>query len=318
MVVQAEVHEGKQLKEAKFELVEVGETFGPLQTTITDHKIKSFAFTIDDYTPWYFGDSPFGGRIGHPALLANDLLMLYLDKYDPTTIMGLHTHEETWFLNPVFLGETVTMEARYVDKYVRRDKGYVVTEAEARGEDGRVLIRRRGTEILRVQPGSVVGRHTDEVTLRRVTGEYDERLAFASSAAADLAVGTPVTPLVKQLHQDQVSIFSRIDEFFRNIHTDMEMAKVAGLSATIAQGEMSVIFLSELMTRFFGPSWFTSGWLSAKFIHPTYTGKTVTASAVVIGRTEEAEGTRLELECWVKDDDGQMTVVGWASGLVGQ
>jgi acyl dehydratase len=242
--------------------------------------------------------------------------MLYLEKYDPTTIMGLHTHEEMWFLNPVFVGEKVTLQSHYVDKYVRRDKGYVITEAVARGEDGRPLLRRRGTEILRVQPGSVVGRHTDEVKGKRVTGEYDQSIPFATTASADVPAGTPIAPLSKELHQDQISIFSWIDRFFYNIHTDLNSALGAGLSGTIAQGEMSVVFLSELMTRFFGPSWFTSGWLSTKFIHPTYTGKTVTASAVVTGASEEENGTRLELDCWVKDDDGQMTVVGWASGLV--
>jgi acyl dehydratase len=318
MVVQTSVPNASGLKEAKFELVQVGEQFGPLEETVTDHKVKSFAFTVDDYSPWYFGESPFGGRIGHPALLANDLLMLYLTKYDPTTIMGLHTHEEVWFHNPVFVGETVSLQARYVDKYVRRDKGYVVTEAEARGQDGRLLLRRRGTEILRVQPGSVVGRHTDEVKSRRVSGDYDRTLAFAPRARADLPIGAPVAPLTKQLHQDQVSIFSRIDQFFLNIHTDLESARGAGLETTIAQGEMSVVFLSEMLTNFFGPSWLTSGWLSAKFIHPTYTGKTVTVSAVVTDRVEEAAGLRLELECWVKDDEEQMTVVGWASGLVGR
>jgi acyl dehydratase len=316
MVTQTSDQVVRPLKEAKFELVHVGEQFGPIQETVTDHKVKSFAFTVDDYSGWYFEESPFGKRIGHPALLANDLLMLYLVKYDPTTIMGLHTHEEVWFHNPVFVGETVTLQARYVDKYVRRDKGYVVTEAEATGEDGRLLIRRRGTEILRVQPGSVVGRHTDEVTARRVTGEYDRGRPFAARARADLAIGTPVTPLTKHFHQDQVSIFSRIDQFFRNIHTDLESAQSAGLRTTIAQGEMSVVFLSEMLTNFFGPSWLTSGWLSTKFIHPTYVGSTVTFAAVVTGQVAEAEGVRLELECWARDDDDQMTVVGWASGLV--
>jgi len=305
-----------QLKAALFEVVEVGEELGPVEEVVTDHKVKSFAFTVDDYHPWYFGDSPFGGRIGHAALLANDLLYLYMTKYDPTTVLGLHTHEELWFHHPVFVGERVTLRARYVEKYVRREKGYIVTEAEATGHDGRLLLRRRGTEIMRVRPGDVVGRRTAEPPVRRVTGEYRRDVAPAAHARADLAPGTPIVPLIKQPRQDQVSVFSRIDQFYRNIHTDLELARAAGLTGPIIQSEMEVMYLAELLTSFFGAPWFTSGWLSTKFIHPVYVGETLAVRGVVTGRTETPGGIRLDLDLWVENAAGKMTVVGWASGLV--
>ena len=43
---------GRKLKEGLFELVEVGEEFGPIDEVITDHKIKTFTFMMDDYHPW--------------------------------------------------------------------------------------------------------------------------------------------------------------------------------------------------------------------------------------------------------------------------
>lgn len=304
------------LKEARFELVNIGDKFGPETMIVTDHKIKAFAFAIDDYHPWYFTHSPFGHRIGHSALLANDLLMLYLGVFDLSTIMGLHTHEELWFANPVFIDEVVTLQSRYVDKYVRRGKGYVVTEAEARGEDGRLLLRRRGTEILRVRPGDVVGKRTDDAPAKKVEGMFDSNRPFVPVASVNTQVGDPITPLAKHIHQDQVSVFSRIDLFFRNIHTDFESARSAGLETTIAQAEMSVIYLSEMLARFFGASWFTSGWMSTKFVHPTYVGQTVTTYGVVTSRAQVAEGIKLELDCWVRDETGDMTVVGWASGVI--
>ena len=121
-------------KEGLFELVEVGEKFGPLTYPIDDHAVKSYAFTQNDYNPWYFSDNnPFGKRVAQPTILANHLLALFLTVYNPNTIIGLHTQEELWFCNPLFVGETVTIKGEYVEKYERRGKGYVVMEADARG-----------------------------------------------------------------------------------------------------------------------------------------------------------------------------------------
>src|SRR5215207_3333885 len=65
----------------RYELVEIPKEFGPVQVLVDDHKIKTYAFTQDDYQSWYFADnSPFGKRIGHAAILANVLLWLFLTE----------------------------------------------------------------------------------------------------------------------------------------------------------------------------------------------------------------------------------------------
>ena len=90
-------------KEALFELIEIPEEFGPVDLPVDDHRIKAFAFTQDDYRPWYFtDDSPFGRRIGQASILANELLGLFLTRYEASSVVGLHTQEELWFENPVF------------------------------------------------------------------------------------------------------------------------------------------------------------------------------------------------------------------------
>jgi acyl dehydratase len=75
--------------------------------------------------------------------------------------------------------------------------------------------------------------------------------------------------------------------------------------------------LTELLTSFFGPSWFTTGWEKMKFIAPVFSGETVTARGVVTGESRDGEGTRLELEIWCEDSTGKMTCAGWASARVG-
>jgi len=306
-------------KEALYELAEVGEVFGPIEVLVDDYKVKSFAFTQDDYRSWYFDDSPFGGRIGHASILANDLLQLYhlrYEEYGASETAGLHTQEELWFHNPIFVGERATLRGEYVDKYERRGKGYVVMEAEARGEDGRLLVRHRGVEIMRIAAGSVVAGKSAKDVEKRVSGEYRRDIAPVERARPGLEPGTPIVPLVKRANPEQMSVFSMISPFSKNIHTDLEAAEAAGLRLPIMQGQQQVCFIAELLTNFFGASWFTSGWEKVKFISPLYTYDSVTARGAVTGEVEEEEGTRLELEVWVENEAGEMTAVGWASALV--
>jgi acyl dehydratase len=313
------VEEPLSKKEALFDSAEVGETFGPLEMVVDDHKIKAFAFTQDDYHPWYFSGSPFGGRIGHSALLANDLLQLYhlnYAEYGASRSVGLHTGEELWFHAPVFLDEKVVMEGHYVDKYERRGKGYVVMEAEARGADGRLLVRHRGTEIMRVEAGQVVGARSESSIERQVTGNYLTDVEPAKHARTGLVTGTPVSPLAKQARADQMAVYSMISPFSKNIHTDLEAAQAAGLRLPIMQGQQQMSFMCELMAGYFGEAWFTSGWVKAKFTSPVYAFENLSIRAAVSGESLEAGGARQELEVWVEDGKGAKTAVGWASAKI--
>lgn len=301
---------------ARYENIELHEDFGPIVEVVDDYAVKRFAFVMDDYHPWYFGQSPFGRRIAHAGILANELLQLFTQVYDSNTVVGLHTHEELWFLNPLLVPERVRLYGQYVEKYERRGKGYVVMEADARGEDGRVLVRHRGTEILHIEPSSVVGRRTAEPPERRVTGEYRKDLDPAPRARRGLLPGTPLTPLYKQPRQDQIAVFSMVGKHFRNIHTDIEVARRAGLSNTLAQGQMETVYLTELLTSFFGAAWFTTGWQQVKFIRPVYCGDKLKACGVVRQEREQGGETLLDLDIWVENEQGEMTAAGWASGRV--
>lgn len=301
---------------ARYENIELHEDFGPITEMVDDYAVKKFAFVMDDYNPWYFEQSPFGRRIAHAGILANDILQLFTQVYDPNTVVGLHTHEELWFVNPIVVPERVRLYGKYVEKYERRGKGYVMMEADARGEDGRVLVRHRGIEILHIEPSSVVGKGTAEQPERRVTGEYRKDIEPAPRAVRGLLPGTPLVPLHKQPHQDQIAVFSMVGKHFRNIHTDIEVARRAGLTTTLAQGQMEAVYLTELLTTFFGASWFTTGWQKVKFIRPVYCGDKLRACGVVSQERQQGGDTMLDLDIWVENEKGEMTAAGWASGRV--
>jgi acyl dehydratase len=130
-------------KEARYELVEIPEELGPVELTVDEETIKAFAYAVDDYGDWYLGSrSPFGAAIGHPLILANELLFLFYDKYDGNTARGLHTHEQLTFLAPVRRGERVTVSGAYVDRYERRGQGYVVLAARTAASSSAIAASR--------------------------------------------------------------------------------------------------------------------------------------------------------------------------------
>lgn len=302
------------LKEPLFENLALPEEFGPVQLVVDDHKIKRFAFTQDDYNPWYFSDkNPFGRRIAHAGLLSNDLVQLFTTKYKASHTVGLHTEEQLWFDNPTFAGEVVTLKGRYTEAYELRGEGYVVMEAQAVGRDGRSLIRHRGVEIFRTMP-KIEGRGGSASPERRVTGTYDVRLPFVVTAGMGIEIGMPLEPLTKQLTQEQISVFSRLGEYVRNIHSDLDIARQSGLRIPIAQGQQQCCLIVELLSGVFGASWFTSGWLRTKFVQPVDAFADLIVGGVItaLDPTDDAGRALVSLDVWVRRPDQKLSVVGWA------
>ncbi|RLL69693.1 MaoC/PaaZ C-terminal domain-containing protein [Streptomyces sp. Z26] len=303
-----------QLKEARYELVEIPEPMGPVSVTVDRRKVLDHAFSEDDHGSWYFRDSPFGGPVGHPLVLANDLLFLFYEKYDGNTAQGLHTHERLTFHSPVRVGETVTVEGGYTEKYERRGQGYVVLEAEARGEDGRLLVRHSGKEIMRTVAGEVTGRNrtAGEERSRTVVGTYDASLPVLERARLDAPARSPLPRRTTAFSQDQMSVFSWAGRGYANVHTDRDKAAASGLDRTIVQAQQQTGFLISNLVDVFGAPFFTSGELDLRFVSPAFVDEELTTGGAVVG----ADGDRLELEVWVDKADGTRTALGWASAEV--
>ena len=141
-----------EFKTIAYEDVTVGETFVSSDTVVKPEDIETFAYAVDDRHPWYFEDSPFGGRIAHPTLLGNQALMMRHNKY--IIPAGLHAKMEYEFVEPVRLGMRVRSYGTVVDKYEKRGRHYMVTAFETRDEDtGRVLTRGQFTQMLMPRSG---------------------------------------------------------------------------------------------------------------------------------------------------------------------
>ena len=129
-----------------YERLKVGEEFVSNDQVVTPEDIETYAFAVDDHHPWFLDDSPFGGAIAHPTLLANQALRMRHNTY--VVPAGLHAKMEFEFLEPIRPGMRVRSRGRVIDKYERRGKPYMVTEYVTEDEHGTVLVRGRFTQMI--------------------------------------------------------------------------------------------------------------------------------------------------------------------------
>jgi acyl dehydratase len=131
--------------------------------------------------------------------------------------------------------------------------------------------------------------------------------------AEAVSVGQELPSLVKEMSQRRIDVYSGVRP--RSIHTDEAWAHQKGFRTTLAQGMMSTAFASEMMTRLLGAGFVRGGTLSMAFIKPVYAGDRLTVHGVVKETRPEGGRTRVVVEVWCENQQGEKTAVGTASGL---
>lgn len=299
-------------KEPEFDNLAIPEDLGVVRELVDDHKVKRYAFTQDEYGPWYFETSPFGSRIGQAALLCNDLVQMFTNVYAASKVVGFHTEEQMWFDNPVRVGEIVTLSATYTDSYVRRGEGYVVMEARVTGEDGRSIVRHRGVEILKTVPGLLGGRGSS-TPKRRVSAEVPPTARHVDKLDSNTRPGDVLSPMMKTVTFEQAAVFSRLGEYVINTHNNLHAARAGKLRQPIVQGAQQYGLIAQRLVAAIGPTFFTTGWLQVKFLVPVDVFEAMTISGMVTSIESSEVGRTAHLEVWIRRADGRLVTVGWAS-----
>lgn len=129
-----------------------------------------------------------------------------------------------------------------------------------------------------------------------------------------LKVNDRLHPVTREVTNDKMVEFEKVVwDRGRNSHSDINVAKADGIQNTIASGQNQMAFLHEMMERNFGDAWIYGGKISARYIHPVYSGDKLTANGLV---TEVGDGDgkpRVMLQIWCENQDGRKTSAGTAS-----
>lgn len=122
---------------AAFDAFQVGAALGPIEQTLDAEMVKRYADSLGTGNDWWTRESPFGGPIVPPTILENlaSRLVATAGRLD-TKGGGLFAGIEVQYLRPVPVGTTVRISGVLADKYIRRDKYYLVTEFHVHGEKG--------------------------------------------------------------------------------------------------------------------------------------------------------------------------------------
>jgi acyl dehydratase len=100
----------------------------------------------------------------------------------------------------------------------------------------------------------------------------------------------------------------------KNLHTDLEAAKDAGLATVIASGTQFEGYLVSLLMDLFDNHWLRGGQLDVKITRSVRVGETLQAYARLEGREAFDGGTRIALGVWCENQDGHQVLVGSAVG----
>jgi len=137
---------------------------------------------------------------------------------------------------------------------------------------------------------------------------------MATTTTATVTIGQELPRLVKDLPQRRIDAYSGVRPNY--IHSDEAFARKRGFRAPLAQAMMSTAYVSELMTRFVGTGFVKGGTLSMTFIKPVFAGDRLTVHGVVKEQHPEHGRTRVVVEVWCENQDGDKTAIGTATGLL--
>ena len=118
------------IKLFEYDKIEIGEELGSYEYVLTQEMLDNFRRSVED------PDAPF------PTLAVKHDATAFAMVYEDNT-GGVNAGNEVEFFNPPIPGKTVRVTGRVANKYLRRDKPYLVIEATAVDEDGRLLEKLR-------------------------------------------------------------------------------------------------------------------------------------------------------------------------------
>jgi acyl dehydratase len=128
-----------------------------------------------------------------------------------------------------------------------------------------------------------------------------------------------IADVAYEITAEKIAVYSRYvfdGEDRRNIHTDDEVARRAGLARAVAQGRYPIGYISERMVDLFGIHWFSHGRLDLKLARPIYPGDRITVKCRLVNREREGAAIRVTLDVWLENQHGERATVGCASCLI--
>jgi acyl dehydratase len=282
--------------------VYVGRDFGGITYDITPELVAAYIAGTGDDNPWYRDRSPLGGPVA-PALILHSAVYRTLEWYLPNIYGNLHARQEWDVFAPVLVGERLTTRSVIVDRFLKRDREYVVNEVLVANAEGALVSRSRTHQsFLLPEQTRKEGFVVDQAR------EKDAKRSFRVGERG----GEPIDAPMRKVAEEMCMAFSGPA---RNYHTDRQKAIELGFPEIVVQGMLSVCLVAEMMTRRFGLGFLAGGKMDLRLVNVLWGNETTGPKGLIVERRAEGRRMRAEVEVWCDKADGTKTVVGNASAL---
>ena len=127
-------------KKFDYDELQVGEELGSFEYALTEQQLREYRDSLESPT----------AQFPTIAIKHDSMAMHVKYRYDGNFINARFVTE---FFNPPVSGKRLRVTGKVVDKFIKRDKPYLVTQATAVDEDG--MLVERVTEYLMCKPEEV-------------------------------------------------------------------------------------------------------------------------------------------------------------------
>jgi 3-hydroxybutyryl-CoA dehydratase len=282
--------------------VYVGRDFGGMSYDITPETVATYVAGTGDDNPWYRGRSPLGAPLA-PALILHSAVYRTLDWYLPNIYGNLHARQEWQVFAPVMVGERLATRAVIVERYLKRDREYVVNEVLVSNAAGQIVSRSR------THQSFLLPEHTRKDSF--AVDKSREKDATRSFQVGERG-GEPIEAPMRTITDTMCMAFSGPAI---NYHNNKQKAVELGFPEIVVQGMLSVCMVSELMTRRFGLGFLYGGKMDLRLVNVLWGNDTTGPKGRILERRPEGKRMRAEVEVWCEKSDGTKTIVGSASAL---
>lgn len=140
----ARVLEDAKGRRATFDDIVIGQTLGQMEWQVTGELIDLQCQLDQDFDPLFFPQKG-GQRIAPPQITYRPPRWLISRAYN---VRGLFVGWEMESFRAIEAGATLIVSGKIVDKYVKKEREFIVFEAEGRDAAGNLVFRTRRTHVL--------------------------------------------------------------------------------------------------------------------------------------------------------------------------
>jgi hypothetical protein len=139
------VLEDSQGRRAAFEDIEIGHSLGEMEWQITDDLIDLQCQLDQDFDPLFFPQGGDEKRVAPPQITYRPPRWLFSRAYN---VRGLFVRWENESFRAIEPNTTIRVTGTIADKYIRKDREFVVYQAEGHDASGNLIFRTRRTHVL--------------------------------------------------------------------------------------------------------------------------------------------------------------------------